>query len=275
MRRLLVLSVAAGALGLLAATGLAAGPSPGVLSGGGGLLAPGGKIRYVSLTSGSASVLSAVRTDNGLVVRSKWFTGPLGIPLVAFDGTTGGLTPDGRTLVLASTPNAASQFLVLDAKTFKLRRQVDLNGQWAYDAISPDGRTLYLIQLLPASDGVDYNVRAYDLAAGRLVPGAIVDKREPDEKMTGSPVARATGPGGRWVYTLYARPTSAPFIHALDSVNRAAVCIDPPYRGSDNALFDLRLTLSKDGKQLLVHPRGGRPSIVVDTTNFTARSTNP
>ena len=35
MRRLLVLSVAAGALGLLAATGLAAGPSPGVLSGGG------------------------------------------------------------------------------------------------------------------------------------------------------------------------------------------------------------------------------------------------
>src|SRR5262245_44875803 len=139
MRRLLVLSVAAGALGLLTATGLAAGPSPGVLSGGNGILAPGGKIRYVSFTNDSGSVLTAVLTGGGSIARSKWFTGPLGIPLVAYDGTTGGLTPDGRTLVLASSPNSASQFLVLDAKTFKLRRQVDLNGQWAYDAISPDG----------------------------------------------------------------------------------------------------------------------------------------
>ena len=41
--------------------------------------------------------------------------------------------------------------------------------------------------------------------------------------MAGYPVARATGPGGRWVYTLYRQPTNYPFVHALDTVARRAV----------------------------------------------------
>jgi DNA-binding beta-propeller fold protein YncE len=245
-----------------------------VLSGGNGILAPDGKTRYVSLVGRSGTVLSAVLPGSGRIARSKWFEGSLGIPLVAFDGTAGGLTPDGRTLVLGSGPGSGSQFAVLDATTFKLRRLVNLSGQWAYDAISPDGRTLYLIQYVSSGNAIDYRVRAYDLVAGRLVKRVIADKRETGQQMTGSPVSRATAPGGRWIYTLYAKP-NALFVHALDAANRAAVCIDLPWHDTDQANFKLRLTLSKDGKQLLVHPRGGQPTVVVDTTSFTARSTSP
>jgi hypothetical protein len=274
MRRLIVLLVAGAAVGLLAGTGFAGGPSPGVTSGGKGLLAPGGTIRYVSFSSQSGTVLTAIFTGGGSVARSKWFAGTLGLPVVAFDGTVGGLTPDGRTLVLGSAPGPTSQFMVLDARTFKLRQEIDLSGQWAYDAISPNGRTLYLIQYLPVANGIDYRVRAYDVVAGRLLPKAIADKREPEDRMTGSPVTRATGPGGRWVYTLYARP-GAPFIHALNAAGRASVCIDLPYRGSDQSVLAMRLSLSADGRQLSVHPRGGSPVVVVDTTTFKARSTSP
>ena len=62
-----------------------------------------------------------------------------------------------------------------------------------------------MIQHASQADLVRYVVRAYDLAKRRLLPQAIVDKREPDETMRGYPVARATSPGGGWVYTLYTK----------------------------------------------------------------------
>jgi hypothetical protein len=34
--------------------------------------------------------------------------------------------------------------------------------------------------------------------------------------------------GGRWAYTLYVRPSVVPFLHALDTTGRRAVCIDLP-----------------------------------------------
>ena len=50
-----------------------------------------------------------------------------------------------------------------------------------------------------------YRVRAYDLAAGRLLPNAVIDRLVSKAIMGGQPVTRATTPGGRWAYTLYAR----------------------------------------------------------------------
>jgi len=67
-------------------------------------------------------------------------------------------------------------------------------------------------------------VRAYDLAARRLLPEPVVDPREPGEKMQGLPMTRATSADGRFAYTLYERPRGAPFIHALDTVRGSAAC---------------------------------------------------
>jgi len=105
---------------------------------------------------------------------------------------------------------------------------VTLRGAFYFDAISPDGGTMYLIQHTSAFNILRYAVRAYDLRADRLVPGAIVDKREPDERMAGYPVARAVTGDGVWAYTLYQKPSGRLFVHALDTSRGIARCIDLP-----------------------------------------------
>jgi hypothetical protein len=49
--------------------------------------------------------------------------------------------------------------------------------------------------------------------------------------------------GDRWAYTLYLRPSGAPFVHALDTVHRRAVCVDlPSTLGADISAGYLRFT---------------------------------
>ena len=272
MRNFLVLIVGIVAAGAVAGAGAAGGPSPGVTSGGAGVVAPGGAVRYLTYEHAGSTIVAAVGTKSGMTLRWKGLSGSYGIPMVTFDGTTGGLTPDGRRLILASPFGQAAHFAVLDTKKFRLVRTIDLKGAWGYDAISPNGRILYLIQYHQDPTSIDYAVRAYDLAAGKLFPKPVVDPDEAGEKMVGSPVARATGSAGGWVYTLYAT-SSAPFIHALDTVHRKAVCIDLPSSLTDR-VGDMRLTLNADGSKLMVHPRGGSALVVVDTKTFKARNTN-
>jgi len=74
-----------------------------------------------------------------------------------------------------------------------------------------------VIQHVSNKDLVRYVVRAYDLPSRRLLPRAIVDKRNAGEVMRGYPVSRATTPTGDWVYTLYTRNAGSAltFVHAL------------------------------------------------------------
>ena len=45
----------------------------------------------------------------------------------------------------------------------RLQRIVTLHGAFFFDAISPDGGAMYLIQLTSSRNGLGYAVRAYDL----------------------------------------------------------------------------------------------------------------
>ena len=105
-----------------------------------------------------------------------------------------------------------------------IRREIALTGLFTVDAISPDGRSLYVIEY-PGEDLLDYHVRMLDTRTGRLDPRAVVDPRNPDEQMGGMPMARAVSRDGRWAYTLYSGGEET-FIHALDTVGRTAACID-------------------------------------------------
>jgi hypothetical protein len=174
--------------------------------------------------------------------------------------------------VLAEPPNyeglgERSRFLVLSTKTLTEAASIVLPGEFGFDAISPNGRTLYLIQHASSSDLVRYVVRAYDFRAARLVPEAIVDKRNPDETMRGYPVARATGPRGIWVYTLYTRGAENEqlFVHALDTARRRAVCIDLPRWPAGANVWEARLELAGSGGQLLVRAPGYGTVARIDT----------
>ena len=181
------------------------------------------------------------------------------IPVVALDGTSSGLSANGGTLVLINPrrtfPRERTAFAVLDARTLRVRTVLDFEGDYSFDALSPNGRWLYLIQYTSRRDPRRYAVRAYDLGAGRMLPKPIVDPTEPDEAMRGYALTRATTEDGRWEYTLYDGGGSHAFVHALDTVGRKALCLDLDVLAGDSNLGNLRLQPDPGG-QITVHYRG-------------------
>jgi hypothetical protein len=248
-RLLHVFAVAALAAGLAAAA-TAAGPTPGFSQP--GVISPNGKIRYVAVSRGTTTFVKAVRVLDGRMLRHTTLRGVWGVPLVAFDGTAEGVTRDGKRLLLETEAGqSTTRFAFLSTKTLKVLQSFTLPGTWAYDAMSADAKTVYLIQLLASTDSIRYLVRAYDVSARRLVAGAIADKSEPGA-MTGFPLSRAVSKDGKWAYTLYQRSNAQPFIHALNTRDRVAICIDLDWKGDSNNLGAVRLTLSADETQLVI-----------------------
>ncbi|HEX8087126.1 MAG TPA: hypothetical protein VF529_22800 [Solirubrobacteraceae bacterium] len=230
--------------------------------------------RYVALSAGAGStVVARIAAGSGEVEAYRWLREPLTIPGVALDGTAGGLSgPDGALVLIRPRehghyPLRRTRLVVLDAERLNVGRRITLKGDFSYDAISPDGRRLFLVQYVDPDDPRAYVVRTYDLARGKLERGAIVDAREPDEDMRGYPVTRVTTDDGRWAYTLY-DGGGEPFVHALDTVERRAFCIDLPTLAGVEDPYTLRLALS--GRQLAVEDRG-RDAAFIDTTTMEAR----
>lgn len=196
---------------------------------------PGSPYRYVAVGAGRDTIVEVQHAGAGAPVSALRLSGRYGIPGVDYSGATTGLSADGRTLVLAelpqSTPPRTTRLVVLDTRRVAVRIRLALPGWSTVDAISPNGRWLYLIHY-PSSDISRYEVRAYDLVARRLLPKRVVDPRERGEAMTGFPVGRVMSGDGRWAYTLYLRPSGVPFIHALDTAGLRAVCVDLPSLGN-------------------------------------------
>jgi hypothetical protein len=273
MRRVLVIVCCCGAW--LAAPTLAAGaggPVPPVQAGA-GASAPDGALGYVAVATGRSTLVERVRRGTGVVERTRLIAGSYGVPGVGYDGSTTGLSADGATLVLAEATRAypvkRTRLVVLGARTLRPRYRIALPGWWTVDAISPDGRWMYLIHYTSVSATNHYEVRAYDLRARRLVAKPVIDPTEPDERMEGLPMTRAVSADGRWAYTLYQRPDDAPFIHALDTQRRTARCIDLDDLTSDD-VGAARLALIGGGGQLRVDGEAG-PLALVDTRTFAVR----
>jgi hypothetical protein len=234
-------------------------PRPGIA---GSIVDPQHHVRYVAARGAGSTVVYAV--SNGQVRARVKVDGAWGIPAVTSSGVAGGLTPDGRTLVLAEVSDdvlrTQSRFLELSTNPLAVRATVELTGDFSFDVLSPSGRWLYLVQHVPSSE-LAYRVRGYDLAKDRLLRGAIVAKGE-SQTMSGYPVARATSTAGSWVYTLYHRVSGEPFVHALNATQRYAVCID---LASDMDANQLRLT--SDGRRLMVRLNGTTVA-TIDTRSF-------
>jgi hypothetical protein len=109
------------------------------------------------------------------------------------------------------------------------------------------------------------------MRTGRLEPGAIVDKTEPDERMSGIAVSRAWSPDRTWAYTLYNGVESHAFVHALDTRTRTARCIDLPWTGDAQAILDHVQMSVKPGALTLTDP-GGRVLARIDTRTFSVET---
>jgi hypothetical protein len=223
--------------------------------------------------------LVALPTERGTVVArigetvyaSRLLDGRYTVPVVALDHTASGLSTDGSTLVLInprrSFPRARTSFVVLNAKSLLVRRHLVLQGDFSFDALSPDGTRLFLIHYLSRRDPTRYEVRALDVPSGKLLPTQIVDKSEPDERMAGLPITRQTTADGRWAYTLYDGAGKEPFVHALNTVDGEAHCIDLELLAGRQDLYDLRLGLGPSDAGLAVLD-GAEKLTVIDTSDF-------
>ncbi len=198
--------------------------------------------RIVSATfDGAATVVrdEAVQPDLGgpdLRLDGAWR-----LPTVGSDVIPAGVSTDGSTIALVEerpdTARATSRFTILQhdrlgARTtagdapLRLVRTITLLGSFEYDALSPDGSILYVVEHLDGTVAGRYQVRAVDVASGVMREEVIADKSNLGEAMAGWPVTQLRRPDGV-VLTLY-RGRDHPFIHALNSKEAWAVCIDLP-----------------------------------------------
>lgn len=266
-RIVLVLAATAGAV-VWSAVASGAGPSPGVLQGGSGLRS--GDVRYVALANGGATLVqatdSAARVLHRATVKGRW-----GLPLVAYDNTVEGLVEGGRTLLLAHQIYAAdgnlrspTSFKLLNARTLRVSRDLTIPGTFSFDAASPDGRYVYLIEYFSSQDPTLYRVRAYDLRRHKLLAKIVSDRRSWATSMQGMPISRLWKDG--WAYTLYGG-NARPFIHALNARGLEAVCINLPWKSSPQGIFGYRLRADADG-HLVVRGPHGRALAVIDRQTF-------
>jgi hypothetical protein len=240
--------------------------------------------RYATVTAGKDTQLLWIDQDGGEVIGARAIAGNFTIPLVALDGTSAGLSADGTTLALITPrtnfrrfPRKSTSFVVVDVhRTGRPRppERLTLRGDFSFDALTPDGRTMYLVEYTSA-DYNDYAVREYDLVREQLLKDPVEFSHEvaPGE-MRGLPMARTTSPDGRWAYTLYnggGRARDEAFIHILDTVDGISHCIELP-NISGREVGNMQLELPSGGRVLNV-VRGDRALASMDTKTYAV--TNP
>jgi hypothetical protein len=247
-----------------------------ISQGGLGVLAPDGKARYVALPTRGSTAIERVGVRGGQVTGWATLQGFWGIPAPTA-GVTGaeGLTRDGRKLFVTTPGFAPTRFAVINTRTLRVIDRFTLKGGFSYDALSPDGTTLYLIQHVDSSNFNRYVVRAYDPRSHTLAAGRIADKSQLDWVMEGAALTRATSADDRWVYTLYQRPGGYPFVHALDTVNGVAHCIGLPWSGDQTPLWNIRLAVQDGGTTLALHWKSGKPWLTMNTTNWRLTHVHP
>ena len=182
------------------------------------------------------------------------------LPQATISGVPGGMSQNGKWLVLQSfdqttTVPTASHLLVVDTSFGSAPLPVELKGWFDFDAISNDGKNLYLIQYIAPQL---YHVRLYRMALHQLDPTVIVEKgASPNTPMAGVKLMSVPSPDGEWLFTLYARQNEGAFIHGLRLSGdpwAGAACIDLPGEGykSDPSQFRWSLAVDPGNSSLYV-----------------------
>ena len=229
-------------------------------------------VEYMA-TPGQHGTTTVRKLDGKETMASRKLGGRFAVPAVTLRGEADGLSPDGRRLVLVGprrqVTHGPTQVRVLDTRSLRIDRRFALQGAFTFDAISPDGSTIYFIQYLSPRDRTKYAVRAYNVQEGRLLRDPIVDPDEHAGEMRGYPLRRVQSPDRRWAYTLYDGGDGKPFIHALDTVEGRAVCVDLDGLVTPAEVRDVSMAMAPLGDQLMLTARKA-PIAVVDTATLEA-----
>lgn len=243
-------------------------PVLGFAGGAHGVRALDGTRRYVAHPRHHETIVEAISRSGRTIIRAV-LPGRFDVPVVAYDGSASGLSANGRTLVLirprVAFPQRSTQLAIVAAQTLRPRRFERLRGDFSFDAISPTGKWVYLIQYTSRFDPTRYLVRALSTRTGRLLSRDIVDPHDRGEAMRGNPLSRVSSADGRWDYTLYDGGNGHPFVHALDTARLQARCLDVATFPANANYLSARLRLT--GQRLMV-VLGGATLSEIDTRSL-------
>lgn len=223
-----------------------------------GTPAPDWSRLYVVSQRSGKTVVRTIDPRTGTPLRERSIGPDFSLPPANARGDPGGLSPDGRWLVVQRHSTVASRvwsdFMILDTALDGSPRLVSLQGDFSFDAIDSGANRLFLIESLNAINPGHYRVRDYDLRADALDPRVIVDKREPaSAAMSGIRLSGVFAPDGSWQYSLYLSQRKGAFIHALNLSAQFAFawCIDLPGQHADlNAQRMWSLAITPGGGRL-------------------------
>ena len=170
-------------------------------------------------------------------------------------------------------------------------KRFTLEGNFAPEAFSTDGRRLFLIEYLPAAAPDRYRVRQLNLQTGTITGVGGRLKQPAPEEMRGTGRTQTLAPDGKTLYTLYARqvetyPHGQPatpdphanlpihsFVHVLNLEEGWAHCIDFPHPFGMSSTGNDALTVSPDGERLYVVDGSAGRVAAVDTRGLSVVKT--
>jgi hypothetical protein len=195
-------------------------------------------------------------------------------------GLRGTLSPNGSYAVIVGSSyaftdasgawTAKTTLAVMDTSLGAEPKVIELGGRYGVDAISDDGRSLYVVESTPAQLPTSSRMRVYDLSSRQF--STITGDVFPDPGAAFRAQARAAG---RFSFELYAGHTAVLVREDLDA--RAIRTLELPtergVRGEEDLMWSLLGT--RDGRTLYVVNPGLGVIYEVDVASMTLRRSAP
>jgi hypothetical protein len=214
-----------------------------------GVRSADGRSFVAARADGSRTALTRYTLPSGRIVSRGAVAGAYRLAALAADGT--------RAVLADARPTSGrTRFTIVGTSRWGVQRRVVLPGSYGVEALSPDGRRLFLIRY--GSGG--YNLRVYDVRTRRLAFTPLAEGASGFLKMVGAAWTSLATRDGGWLLTLYIKPNGGGFVHALDLRNAVGHCLDLPAGFADaTSIRTASLALSPDERRLYVAaPRAGR-----------------
>lgn len=172
---------------------------------------------------------------------------PTGSHLLRGYWNAGAVSASGENVALVLRRPDKTTVQVFDFQRGRATHVLRLRGNFEVEALSPDGKNVFLIQHLAQRR---YLVRQYDLQHERLVARPL---RAPGVKlMAGYAWSGVASRDGKWLLTLYlstARDTA--FVHSLDLERSRPACVSlPSGNGAFSQLKRYSMTLAPKKRTL-------------------------
>ncbi|HWI96414.1 MAG TPA: M14 family zinc carboxypeptidase [Solirubrobacterales bacterium] len=252
----------------------------------------GASYRYVTVnpqTKPALTIVERIDMSDGAIDRWWYLRGNYIIPAVAYDGSAGGLSADGKMLALVTFtrtyPPPPTRVAILDTEVYLRHprrpgqhrpqhaiRYLNLRGQFAFQAISPNASKLYLRHYRTRDRGSahdrrsdDFDLWVLDTGNGGLAPRPL-NVSNSGRQLAGLPISGAASPDGRWAYALYDGDMHLPFLLALDTVTGRVLRVDLPGLEQLRNPYMLKLRLDSAGRHLAVYPRSSESGHVAPRT---------